>query len=71
MGIEPILVSDAVDLVIAQRLMRKICPNCKKETDIPSALLERLEMKNGVSGKFYHGTAATTATGRATKAGRR
>ena len=31
MGIEPFLVTSAVILVIAQRLARKICPNCKDE----------------------------------------
>ncbi len=29
MGVEPFLVSASVILVVAQRLMRKICPNCK------------------------------------------
>ncbi len=47
MGIEPILIADAVDLVIAQRLMRKICPNCKREVEIPQALLDRLNLESG------------------------
>ena len=47
MGVEPFLVSSAITGVVAQRLVRKICPNCKEEYvpepgDIPSDLkLER------------------------------
>ena len=29
MGIEPFLVSSAVNCIVAQRLARKICENCK------------------------------------------
>ena len=32
MGIEPFLVANSVSLVIAQRLLRKICTGCKTET---------------------------------------
>ena len=35
MGIEPFLVSSSVVLILAQRLARKICPNCKVEEKIP------------------------------------
>jgi len=31
MGVEPFLVASAVDCVLAQRLARKLCPDCKKE----------------------------------------
>ena len=31
MGIEPFLISSSVEGMIAQRLVRLICPNCKKE----------------------------------------
>jgi len=31
MGVEPFLVSSAVDCVLAQRLARKLCPDCRKE----------------------------------------
>lgn len=34
MGIEPFLISSSVIGVIAQRLVRKICPKCKKEIEI-------------------------------------
>jgi type IV pilus assembly protein PilB len=35
MGIEPFLVSASVILIAAQRLSRKICPECKEEEKIP------------------------------------
>jgi len=31
MGVEPFLVSSAVDCVLAQRLARKLCPDCREE----------------------------------------
>ena len=37
MGIEPYLVASAVKLVIAQRLVRRICSNCKVDVDIADA----------------------------------
>ncbi|MDQ1350365.1 MAG: type pilus assembly protein PilB [Acidobacteriota bacterium] len=35
MGIEPFLVSSAVRLVVAQRLIRRLCGNCKKPAKVP------------------------------------
>ena len=35
MGVEPFLVASSINLVVAQRLVRKICPNCKQEVRIP------------------------------------
>ncbi len=41
MGIEPFLVATAVHLICAQRLMRRICPECKEQVDLPEmALIE-------------------------------
>jgi type IV pilus assembly protein PilB len=39
MGIEPFLVASALDCVVAQRLARMLCPNCKKRTIIPAQVL--------------------------------
>jgi type IV pilus assembly protein PilB len=39
MGIEPFLVSASVILILAQRLCRKICPNCKEEDKVSEAAL--------------------------------
>ena len=41
MGIEPFLVSSSLNLILAQRLARRICGNCKEEVKIlPKALLD-------------------------------
>ena len=41
MGIEPFLVASSVLLIAAQRLIRKICPECKEESRVPlEALVE-------------------------------
>ncbi len=42
MGIEPFLISSSVILVVAQRLVRKLCPKCKRPADIPKEALLRL-----------------------------
>lgn len=34
MGIEPFLVASSVKCVISQRLVKKICPHCKKKVDV-------------------------------------
>ncbi len=39
MGIEPFLVGSAINLVSAQRLARRICPECKIAKQIPAAAL--------------------------------
>ncbi len=36
MGIEPYLVSSAINCVIAQRLARKLCPTCRRTAQVPS-----------------------------------
>jgi type IV pilus assembly protein PilB len=35
MGIEPFLVASALDCVVAQRLARTLCTNCKREVTVP------------------------------------
>ncbi len=35
MGIEPFLLSTAINLICAQRLVRRICNGCKEEIDVP------------------------------------
>jgi predicted GNAT family N-acyltransferase len=39
MGIEPIMVSSSVILIVAQRLARKICENCKEEEHLSETTL--------------------------------
>src|SRR6202043_2692823 len=40
MGIEPFLVSSAVDCIVAQRLVRMLCKHCKRALHLPDHVLE-------------------------------
>lgn len=44
MGVEPFLVSSSVNLILAQRLVRKICSDCRQEEDLPVQALVELGM---------------------------
>jgi type IV pilus assembly protein PilB len=39
MGIEPFLVSSSVDCIVAQRLVRMLCPHCKRPANLPESVL--------------------------------
>src|SRR4029077_5863514 len=43
MGIEPFLLVASVNVVAAQRLVRKICPHCRKETELTKAFDEEIQ----------------------------
>lgn len=60
MNVEPFLVASSLVLSSAQRLMRKICDNCKEEMEILPSVLERLgidpaELKSKKVKNFYKG----------------
>ncbi len=40
MGIEPFLVSSAVDCIVAQRLVRALCQHCRQPQKVPDSVLE-------------------------------
>ena len=42
MGVEPFLITSSINLVVAQRLVRRICPKCKEEMKIPTKLMDQL-----------------------------
>lgn len=42
MGVEPFLLTSSVNLIVAQRLVRKICEQCKEPTEIPRDVLINL-----------------------------
>lgn len=43
LGVNPKIMSSAINIVIAQRLVRKLCPHCKKEISIPEDKKEIIE----------------------------
>jgi type IV pilus assembly protein PilB len=53
MGIETFLTASAVDCVVAQRLARKLCPNCKRRTIVPVAALHEAGIKVGTEIEAY------------------
>jgi len=42
MGVEPFLVSASTNLILAQRLVRKVCKECKEQVQVPSSVLVNL-----------------------------
>ncbi len=66
MGIEPFLVSSSIECVVAQRLVRRLCTSCRRETTVPAEALDRGEDPSPVTvyesvgcdrcaGTGYHG----------------
>ncbi|PID52653.1 MAG: hypothetical protein CR972_00715 [Candidatus Moraniibacteriota bacterium] len=50
LGIEPFLISSSVRVIAAQRLVRKICKNCKEEMHVPDNVIEKVRANlEGVS----------------------
>ena len=54
MGIEPFLISTSILLSCAQRLVRRICPNCREEFKPEAEMLERLGIDDP-DATFFHG----------------
>jgi type IV pilus assembly protein PilB len=48
MGIEPFLVSSSLSTVVAQRLLRKVCPSCAEDT-VPTEEERRLLEEHGIT----------------------
>lgn len=57
MGIERYLLASALNLVMAQRLVRRICVNCKEPVTLRNKVIERMGLNNEQSKNsvFYHG----------------
>jgi type IV pilus assembly protein PilB len=57
MGVEPFLLASSLEGILAQRLVRRICPKCKEPYQPEESLLRSLngsvKLEPGV--KFYHG----------------
>ncbi|MFT5515370.1 MAG: type IV pilus assembly protein PilB [Rhodothermales bacterium] len=56
MGVEPFLIAYAINLVVAQRLVRKLCPECKRPDPSPDLDLLRIlnfSDEEATSGKIF------------------
>ncbi len=54
LGIEPYLISSALNAILAQRLVKKICENCRVEYDIPPYLFENYPYLKTLNIKTSH-----------------
>jgi type IV pilus assembly protein PilB len=67
MGIEPFMVTAATNLVLAQRLARRICKECKQEIKVSIELLRELGFTEADIAKcnctLYKGAGCTTCNG--------
>lgn len=58
MGIEPYLVASSLFGVIAQRLIRRVCPDCRCRDELDADVIEQLRQENSVLSEvteFYRG----------------
>ena len=50
LGIEPFLIASAVRVIAAQRLVRRVCDDCKEEMTVPDNVIEKIKSElDGVS----------------------
>ena len=63
MGIEPFLISSSVILTCAQRLVRRICPNCKEEFQPEPEIFTKLGIEND-GATLYRGAGCSRCKGR-------
>jgi general secretion pathway protein E len=55
MGVEPFLIASSVAAILAQRLVRKLCPKCRREYKPPKELLGRLGLaEKDVKGIIFY-----------------
>jgi len=55
LGVAPYLVSASLSAIVAQRLVRKICPSCKRQYEPSVGIKKAVEKQTGEEIKFYRG----------------
>lgn len=61
MGVEPFLVASSLELIIAQRLMRRLCSACRYSYSVP---IKELESSLEHPERFFHGKTTTLYKGK-------
>ena len=64
LGVEPFLVSSALIGVVAQRMVRRVCPNCASMVDVP--LVERMTYSDEIGeerSRFLYGSGCKSCSG--------
>ncbi|MHC4388007.1 MAG: GspE/PulE family protein, partial [Planctomycetota bacterium] len=54
-GIDAYLIAASLNAVLAQRLVRKICPKCKKQYQVPKNMRKYVEKAGVKPGQLFHG----------------
>jgi type IV pilus assembly protein PilB len=62
MGVEPFLLASSLNLIIAQRLVRRICERCKEPVKLSAEVIKRLNFdpRDHKDAVFYHGRGCKT-----------
>ncbi len=57
MGVEAFLISSSLEGVLAQRLVRRICPDCRSETAVTTSMVKKMEALSArhLQGPYYTG----------------
>ncbi|XAM00272.1 GspE/PulE family protein [Phycisphaeraceae bacterium D3-23] len=63
MGVEPFLVASSLEMVVAQRLVRLICQDCKEAITIQDADRIRVEYGSDLPDALYHGKGCASCGG--------
>lgn len=65
MGLEPYMIAATLNLIVAQRLVRRICECCKEPVELPQEVLHRLHAESALAegATFYHGKGCSACNG--------
>ena len=66
MGLEPFLVQSSVALAAAQRLLKRVCGNCKEKVQVPEDVLKRIQFTKSLcegAPEFVRGRGCTRCKG--------
>jgi type IV pilus assembly protein PilB len=63
-GVQPFMLSETLNLVIAQRLVRKICTHCKQKVEVSETLQKKYDLHSHYVGKGCHKCYQTGFSGR-------
>lgn len=62
-GVEPYLIAAALNGVVSQRLVRRICPDCREEYEATSEELQEIGIPAGEAHKIYRGKGCPSCFG--------
>src|SRR5437867_2558012 len=65
MGVEAFLISSSLEGVLAQRLVRRICPHCRVEWPVPPGMQAKLAALGApqIKSRFFHGSGCDECRG--------